>query len=122
MTAFDNCALPLVSLAIPPVKRLEIMKTLDQLIEKHLLNYDQTELNALVNAERTTYAELASAMKKDMERNFMNELLALAKELPVRDYFSAIMSIEGKILSRIEKKAWPMQKACAIWICAAALN
>jgi hypothetical protein len=44
-------------------------------------------------------------MKKDMERNFMNELLALAKELPVRDYFSAIMSIEGKILSRIEKKA-----------------
>ena len=95
---------------------------LDQLIEKHLLNYDQTELNALVNAERTTYAELASAMKKDMERNFMNELLALAKELPVRDYFSAIMSIEGKILSRIEKKAWPMLKSCPIWICAAALN
>ena len=78
---------------------------LDQLIEKHLLNYDQTELNALVNAGRTTYAELASAMKKDMERNFMIELLALAKELPVRDYFSAIMSIEGKILSRIENNA-----------------
>jgi hypothetical protein len=54
-----------------------------------------------VIAERTTYAELASTIKKDMERKYPNELKALAKGVPMKEYIALVMSIEGLILSKI---------------------
>ena len=74
---------------------------LEQIITKHLLDYNQAELDSLVLAERTTYEELATSIKKDMEKAFQVELQALAKGVPIKEYIALIMSIEGLILAKI---------------------
>lgn len=74
---------------------------LNQIINRHLSAYNVNELKMLVTSERTTFAELASSMKKDLERNYQSELVALSKGIPMKEYFDLILSIEPLILAKI---------------------
>jgi len=76
---------------------------INEIIERHLSSYDQIELDSLVKSGRTTYKELASVIKKDMERKFQRELIALSKGIKMKDYCAEFLLIEGKILSQISK-------------------
>jgi len=76
---------------------------LNQIISNHLLNYNQSELDSLVSGGRTTYEELASSIKKDLDRNYQSELQSLSNGIPIKDYVALIMSTEGLILSSISK-------------------
>lgn len=77
--------------------------TLEQIVEKHLLNYNRAELDSLVSSERTTYEELAVTIKKDMERIYQSDLQSIMTGKDIKEVVSIALSMEPLILARISK-------------------
>lgn len=76
--------------------------TLDQIINNEILNYKQSKIDELVNSGRCTYEEISKVIKVNCESNYTTQIMALKKGKTMPEYVALVLSIESKILAKIQ--------------------